>query len=193
MNTMRVPVRTECTGLAPPPRIGVFGIGNLLRSDDGFGPRVIQEIEARLDAPADVRVADLGSPGLDLASYVAGLEVLILIDTVILEGRPGQLWRLGREELLAEGGVGARGAAGRRLTQHDAGFADALWLAEASGRPVGDVVLIGVTPGCLDQGLGLSAALEAAIEPAIAAVQEELCRVNVTLTPRASERVRNIS
>lgn len=175
---------TERTAPDTPARIGVFGIGNLLRSDDGFGPRVIQEIEARLAAPAEVRVADLGSPGLDLASYIAGLELLILVDTVLLEGPPGQLWRLGREELLADDGGDVGGSARRRLTQHDAGIADALWLAEASGGPVGEVVLIGVTPARLEQGIGLSAALEGAIEPAISAVQDELRRVRAELTPR---------
>jgi hydrogenase maturation protease len=164
--------------------VGVFGIGNLLRSDDAFGPRVVQRIESAFQFSSDVYVADLGSPGLDLAMHIAGFDLLILIDTVAMDGEPGKLWRLTREDLVpSELAVAPahRAEVHPKMTQHDAGLADALCLADLYGCPPGEVVLIGVTPACLDQGVGLSEAVEAAIEPAVGAVLDELRRAGVTV------------
>jgi hydrogenase maturation protease len=69
------------------------------------------------------------------------------------------------------------------MTRHDADLAEALWLADASGKPVGQVVLIGVTPESVKQGVGLTPALEAAIEPAVRAVVAELTRAGVAAVP----------
>jgi len=163
--------------------VGVFGMGNLLRSDDGFGPRVVQHIDSTFQFSPAVHVADLGTPGLDLAMHIAGFEFLILIDTIMMDGQPGQLWRLAGQDLLPSKLCGGSGDVHPQMTSHDAGLADALLLAELSGRPPGDVVLIGVTPGCLAQGMGLSAAVEAAIEPATCAVLDELRRAGVEVLP----------
>jgi hydrogenase maturation protease len=164
----------ESHGTPDPVRVGVFGIGNLLRSDDGFGPRVIRRIEETVDLPGHVRVADLGTPGLDLASYIAGLDLVVVIDTVMVDAMPGTLIRLTTADLDVPDATA--GAARPRMTMHEASLTEALWLAELSGRPVGELVLIGVVPECLDQGVGLSARVDAALERAVAAVVQETDR-----------------
>ena len=150
------------------PRIAVFGIGNLLRCDDAFGPRVIERIDALGIMPSSVRVADLGTPGLDLASHVAGFDLVVLIDTVMIDAPPGTLVRLSKEELVAPRDVTCPPRPPRpRMTMHDAGIEDAIALAELAGNPVGEVELIGVVPVCLDQGVSLSPHVEAAIDRAV--------------------------
>lgn len=159
------------------PRIAVFGIGNLLRSDDAFGPRVIERIDALGIMPSSVRVADLGTPGLDLASHVAGFDLVVLIDTVMIDAPPGTLVRLSKDDLVAPRDATCPPHTPRpprpphtprpRMTMHDAGIEDAIALAELAGNPVGEVELIGVVPVCLDQGVSLSPHVEAAIDRAV--------------------------
>ena len=46
--------------------IRVLGLGNVLMSDDGFGPFVVRVLEATYECPPGVDVVDVGTPGLDL-------------------------------------------------------------------------------------------------------------------------------
>jgi len=165
--TPTIPYPAACVAA---PRIAVFGIGNLLRCDDAFGPRVIERIDALGIMPSSVRVADLGTPGLDLASHVAGFDLVVLIDTVMIDAPPGTLVRLSKEELIAPRDPDSPRhphTPRPRMTMHDAGIEDAIALAELAGNPVGEVELIGVVPVCLDQGVSLSPHVEAAIDRAV--------------------------
>lgn len=169
--TPTIPYPAACVAA---PRIAVFGIGNLLRSDDAFGPRVIERIDALGIMPSSVRVADLGTPGLDLASHVAGFDLVVLIDTVMIDAPPGTLVRLSKDDLVAPREATPQSNPPRpprpprpRMTMHDAGIEDAIALAELAGNPVGEVELIGVVPVCLDQGVSLSPHVEAAIDRAV--------------------------
>jgi hydrogenase maturation protease len=76
--------------MASNPRVAVLGMGNVLMGDDAAGPYVIETLHARYEFGPDVTVLDLGTPGLDLAPYIFGLETLILVDTVQTGGSPGR-------------------------------------------------------------------------------------------------------
>jgi hydrogenase maturation protease len=69
-------------------RIGVIGIGNVLMGDDAFGPHVIRVLQAGYAFAPGVDVQDMGTPGLDLTAYLAGLDALVLVDTVKSAGAP---------------------------------------------------------------------------------------------------------
>ena len=42
--------------------IRVIGLGNVLMSDDGFGPFVVRVLEAAFEWPPNVEVIDAGTP-----------------------------------------------------------------------------------------------------------------------------------
>ena len=52
-------------------RVRVVGLGNVLMQDDGVGPHVARVLEAGWTVPENVRVLDLGTPGLDLVPHLA--------------------------------------------------------------------------------------------------------------------------
>ena len=63
-------------------QILVAGVGNAWLQDDGFGPVVVQRLEAR-ELPSGVTVMDFGSGGLDLAyEIMRGYDALVLVDVV---------------------------------------------------------------------------------------------------------------
>ena len=85
-------------------RIAVIGIGNVLTGDDAVGPHVVRVFEARYAVPADVQVMDAGTPGYDLTAFIAGLEALVLVDSVKAKAAPGDAPR------LRQGGAAREGA-----------------------------------------------------------------------------------
>ena len=159
--------------------IRVIGLGNVLMGDDAFGPYMIQALQASLLLPRAVELLDLGTPGLDLIPFLAGTESIIILDTVRSEGRPGELRRYGREDLL-------RQPPGPRLGPHDPGLREALAALELSGTGPREILLIGAIPDSVAMGARLSPAMRQAIEPAVIEVTRELRRRGVRVARRDS-------
>ena len=83
------------------PRILVAGVGNVLLQDDGFGPHAIARLQAEYEIGNDVELLDLGTPGLDFVDYLAGRNVLIILDALSSGGEPGTILSFDRERLRA--------------------------------------------------------------------------------------------
>ena len=145
----------------------VLGIGNVLMSDDGFGPAVIAALRAGGDLPPGVEALELGTPGLDLAEHLAGRERVILVDTVILPEPPGSVWVLEESELL--GGAGAP-----RATAHQPALAESVTRCRLAGAGPRLLCLVGAVPARLAPGTTLSPEVRRAVPLACRRVTERL-------------------
>jgi hydrogenase maturation protease len=151
----------------PAPKVRILGLGNVLMGDDALGPWVIEELLANWEFPENVEVVDVGTPGLDLVPYVGGADTILIVDTVKSDGPPGRIRVYEREQLLAR-------PAEPRLSPHDPGLKEALFALTLAGSAPEDVVLVGVVPGAVDRGIGLSPAVQDAVSPAAAMVIDRL-------------------
>jgi hydrogenase maturation protease len=161
-------------------RVAVYGLGNVLMGDDALGPYAVEVLRATHELPDEVTVADLGTPGLDLAPYLDGLDALVLLDTVSAAGAPGEVRAYRLPDIV-------RHAPGPRLSPHDPGVKEALLLAGLTGNGPAEVLLVGVVPASTATGVGLSPAVAEAIPAVVAAAVAELRRlgVPVAVRPRA--------
>lgn len=159
-------------------RVVVVGLGNVLTTDDAFGPTVIAHLEAAFDCPPEVELVDGGTPGLDLAALLERTRAVILVDTVASAGSPGELRRYDKEILLGR-------ELAPRTNPHAPGVHETLHLLELLGQAPDDVLLVGVIPEEVDIGIELSDEVSAAVAPAIEAVVAELRRLGVPPQPRA--------
>ncbi len=161
-----------------PRRVAVVGLGNVLMGDDGLGPFVVRQFEARYLYPEWVSVSDLGTPGLDLVPFIAEATALIVVDTITLDEPAGSLRVYRQEQLLAA-------PRGQRLSPHDPGLVETLQMLEFCGGGPREVLLVGVVPASCALRPGLSGTARAAAERAVEAVAEELRRLGVPLTGRS--------
>ncbi|MCM3885763.1 hydrogenase maturation protease, partial [Frankia sp. R82] len=75
-----VAVPLDPPGIDPPSWAAtVIGCGNLLRGDDGVGPVLIRHLAA-VGVPADVRLVDGGTAGLDTAFAMRGARRVLIVD-----------------------------------------------------------------------------------------------------------------
>ena len=153
----------------------ILGLGNVLMSDDGFGPYVARVLDAFYDFPPEVEVIDAGTPGLDLTPYLLGADVVIFIDTVKVEGNGGDIHMFQLEDILQH-------APQPRLSPHDPGVKEALLTVAAAGRGPQHVVMVGVIPEWIATGVELSPSVRSAIAPVVAVALGELERFG--LQPR---------
>ncbi|MDX1675950.1 MAG: hydrogenase maturation protease [Longimicrobiales bacterium] len=162
-------------------RVAVVGLGNILVGDDAFGPYVVRQFDALYDTDEEVQVLDLGTPGLDLAPHLDGLDALVVVDTVRADGPPGTLRTYTKEELLAR-------PTPSRTNPHQPGVKETLLMLDLEGEGPTEVLLVGVVPERVETGVGMTRALHEAVPATLARVAEELDRLGHPARRRAVPR-----
>lgn len=160
--------------IAEQPSILVAGIGNIFQGDDGFGVEVVRRLATRT-LPTGVRVADFGIRGLDLAYALQdGYDTTILVDAYPHGKAAGtvSLVEPDLSELEVQGDAIAGG--------HGMHPLKVLRFAASMNGSLNRILLIGCEPANLggEEGtMGLSAAVEAAVEEAVSLVMETIERI----------------
>lgn len=157
--------------------VRVLGLGNVLMTDDGFGPWVVEHLKAHFEFPASVEVVDLGTPGLDLVPYLADADTVVVIDTVKSTGAPGELRRYRLDQILAN-------PPQPRLSPHDPGLKDTLLTLTLAGRAPREVIVVGAIPARVAMGNALTPVLQAAVAPAARIVVDELVALGIEPSPK---------
>ncbi len=118
-------------------KILILGVGNILYTDEGLGVRVMEELEAEYDFPENVELMDGGTLGGKLMGPMMERDQLIVIDAVLQDGQPGDIYRLEGDDL--------RASLAFKNSLHDSDLLDTLMQCEIIGhRP--EAVVIGVEP-----------------------------------------------
>ncbi len=139
-------------------RIVVLGVGNILNRDEGAGVHAVKELEKRLpqDWKDKIELVDGGVLGLDLLPGVEQATHLLILDAADFQGRPGEIKEFSGEELKT--------FFTGKISWHQLGFQEVLEVARVRGRYPEQVHLIGVQPGNMEVGPGLSQDLEQALQ-----------------------------
>ncbi len=161
-------------------------LGNIFLSDDGFGVEVARRL-ARHELPAGVRVTDYGIRGMHLAYDLAeGFDNTILVDATQRGGQPGTVYLIEPEPPApadrtgpgpggpdpagadpADDGTATMLASMSLLNAHGMQPDLVLSLAGTLGAEAGRVLVVGCEPATLDEGIGLSAPVAAAVDDAV--------------------------
>ena len=155
-------------------RVLIAGIGNVLLGDDGVGPYVVRWLESSYSFAEGVEVADLGTPALDFIDHIAGLDALIVVDSVDNGLAAGTITLYRHQDLL-------RNAPSVRMDTHSPAITESLLAAEVFfGMPPREVLLVGISAGSYTAGCHLSEPVQRAVEAAANAVLAELDRLAVS-------------
>jgi hydrogenase maturation protease len=156
---------TNTTGIGQGTDVLVAGVGNIFLGDDGFGCEVARRLGEQ-PVPDGVRVRDYGIGGLHLAyDLVDGCELLVLVDAAPRGRSPGDLTLLEVDEEH----VGAGG-----LDTHAMDPAIVLGTVAQLGGVLPRTLVVACEPAVIEEHIGLSAAMAAAVEPAMQMVREVL-------------------
>lgn len=132
----------------------LIGIGTYAGFDDSIGLRVAEAVSAEgLDR--SFRAIELGGAVIDLLHYLDdGTEELLIVDAARMGLEPGE------HAFFTPDQVDSR----KRLagvSTHEGDVMKALELAASLGRPLPAVTFLGIEPGDVCEGIGLSPELEA--------------------------------
>lgn len=151
-------------------KILVAGVGNVLCSDDGFGSEVAARLLARPgEGPAGVEVLDVGIRGVHLAyRLLDGYDVLLIVDTTHRDQPPGALYLLEHDLAVADGAdLDPHGMSPDAVLALLDGLARDTGAGLGARDVVGRVLVLGCEPAELGPGMGLSPAVQAAVDEAV--------------------------
>ncbi len=158
-------------------RILVLGVGNVLLTDEAIGVRIVEALEQRYDLPEDVEVLDGGTAGMELLEVMADRDHLIIADAVVSKKRtPGTIMILRDEEVPT--------LFTNKISPHQLGLADVLSALRFTGEVPRKLTLVGVIPESLEPHIGMTATIEAMVEPALQEVLAALRESGVEAIPK---------
>ncbi len=144
-------------------RILVAGLGNIFFGDDGFGVEVVRRLAAE-DLPDHVKVADIGIRGVHLAyEMLEGYKMTILVDTVSRGDPPGTVYVIQHESEHADPAA---------VDAHSMSPDSVLALLDTLGGKASNVLIVGCEPAEIEERIGLSDVVSAAVEEAVRVVCE---------------------
>jgi hydrogenase maturation protease len=156
----------------------VAGIGNVFQTDDAFGVEVANRLSER-PLPRGARVEDFGIRGVHLAyELLGGYDGLVIVDALPMGEPPGTL-------AIMEPELDGTSASGDDVLEvvdaHTMNPDVVLGTLRHLGGSVERIFIIGCQPANLQDGMGLSPAVAAAVDDAA-----EICRqlVSELLAPR---------
>lgn len=162
-------------------QILVLGIGCTLLSDEGFGVKVVDEMDRRYTFPENVSLLDGGVLGVHLMGFISAADHLIVVDAIRNKGDAGDIYRLCGDQ------IPDRIRAKNSLHQID--FLEALTLCQALDN-VPETVIIGVEPEDISTcSIDLTPATQRKVDEVIGLVLKELETLDVTYTKRSSADV----
>jgi hydrogenase maturation protease len=140
-------------------RLLIVGCGNPTAGDDGAGIEIVRLLSDLGGCGCDVR-AETG-PGVGVLDVFPLADVILFVDAVTSGGVPGTLYLT----LLPSAELEPRALGS--LSGHGWGLVETLKLANALGRTLPRLVLLGIEAGTVTQGAPRSAAVEQAIALAV--------------------------
>lgn len=148
----------------------VAGIGNIFLGDDGFGVETVRRLDAGA-LPAGVEVQDTGVRGVHLAyQLLDGYRALVLIDAVPGDDPPGTL-RVLEPDLTAQAAPDAV-VDGHRMTPDAVLGLLGTLTAGTGGTGPERVIVVGCVPESVEEGIGLSEPVAAAVDDAARLVRD---------------------
>ncbi|MFP4202184.1 MAG: hydrogenase maturation protease [Candidatus Acetothermia bacterium] len=117
-------------------KLGVLGIGNTLKGDDGIGPVLVNRLKEK-GIPDDVEVHEVGTSGMNILHYLKDLDSAVIVDALRSEGEPGDSIFFSPDDV--EEDIEVR-------STHDANLLEAIELSATIGERPEEIVIMGIIP-----------------------------------------------
>jgi hydrogenase maturation protease len=146
----------------------IVGFGNVLRGDDGFGVEVVKRLACSA-LPPHVEILDVGISGMHfILKLMEGFTETIVVDAIKGHGAPGTLY------IFPPAADDLRVRAEEQIDPHVAEPVRAMQLAAALGILPAQVTLVGCEPEDCEVRIGLTRAVDAAVERAVETIRRLL-------------------
>lgn len=146
--------------------IAVFGIGNILLSDDGVGVHALNRLREDYVFPDFVQLIDGGTKGLDLLPLLEGMDKVMIIDAANFKKEPGTIDIVEGDSIPA--------FLSTKLSVHQIGIPDTLFAAKLMEITPSEMCLVGIQPMSMETETELSELVQGRLEQFIQTILRKL-------------------
>lgn len=146
--------------------IAVFGIGNILLSDDGIGVHAINRLREEYTFPDSVELIDGGTKGLDLLPLFENRDKILIIDAANFRKEPGTIDMIEGDNIPS--------FLSTKLSVHQIGLPDTLFAAKLMDIIPAEMCLVGIQPKSMETSTELSEEVRNQFEPFVRAILGKL-------------------
>jgi hydrogenase maturation protease len=142
-------------------------MGNPILRDDGFGPRLIEELRGHIIDP-DITLTETSLSGVNLMEMLIGFDRAIIVDTIKSSGRPGKVYRLTTQDF----GISQKDV----FSEHNMSLFQSIELGKRLKLHMpNQIVIVAVeAENVTDFGESLTPAVEKAVPGVVEQILEEL-------------------
>ena len=154
-------------------KIGVIGIGNPLRKDDGIGIILLERLmERKNNLPKNIEFIDGGTGGMNLLHILARFRIALILDAVKFGGEVGEYKIFKPNETVNK----------RYLTSistHGLDFLKIVNLSKDLGELPKELIIFGVQPKDVSNGVDLSPELQNKVDELLKILEKILQKYGV--------------
>jgi hydrogenase maturation protease len=153
-------------------KILVIGLGNILLKDEGVGVHVVNALGKRYTFSPPVKLIDGGTAGLNLLPFFEDYENILIVDAVDFGKEPGHIEAIEDEDIPS--------VFLPKLSVHDIGLYDVLFVAKLMDIKPSKICLIGIQPESIDVGLEMTKRIKSTLGELTGLIIEKLRQWDVT-------------
>jgi len=149
----------------------IIGVGNILFCDDGIGVLAVEHLQKNYTFSPDIELLDGGTLGFNLAEYFLEYDNVFILDTISLDAKVGEIFKIPAQELLGGGEY--------KNTAHEVEVLSMLEACELYDTKA-DVTIFAIVPHDIETiKIGLSDVLEDKFEYFIQSVIDGVCELGI--------------
>ncbi len=143
----------------------ILGLGNVLRGDDGVGPKIISELQKKI-LPLPVNLIDVGSDAFTILEHLIDKDPVVIIDCAKMGKSPGEVarFKINKSNFKSVDSL---------ISIHGFGFSDVFNMAESLGGAA-ECIIIGVEPKSVEVNTAFSEEVKNSFPLIIQMVIEEI-------------------
>jgi len=150
--------------------VGIIGVGNPLRKDDGIGIILLNHLIKKMDLPSNVTCIDGGTGGMNVLYDCNTFDVVIFIDAVDFKGVPGETRFFSIDDIKTNKQVSS-------VSTHNEDLFQILRIGRELGECPDTVFVFGVQPADIGFGEGLNEQINEKIEDIIISMKENILKI----------------
>lgn len=149
-------------------KIGIIGIGNPLRRDDGIGIILINCLKGqKKELPNCLELVDAGALGMNLLHIFARFDVILLIDAIDFKGAIGESRILTLDDIR-------RKHIQFRTSTHETDFLQIVQLSKELNELPDKLLIFGIQPKDTSYGMGLTQEMEAVVNVLVLKIKHQI-------------------
>lgn len=163
----------------------VVGVGNVLFKDEGVGIYASKFLEANYEFDSDLEIIEGGTLGFKLMAYFQEYDNVIILDTVSIEDKAGEIFRLPSDVLLGLGQY--------RKTAHEVEIVEMLEICSVLDKHA-EVTILGIIPeDIVSVEIGLTKTIEDRFEEFTLQAIKEIESIGIKAVKKDEKTVKQIA